>query len=274
MSGSDSVGRRGHRLLWIYFWGYVASLFTPLVILAVFSFHRSGSLALPWQGFSLRWYRTALDSPELLAALGTSCIVALVTTAVATVLGVIAGVAVVRFQFPGRAALAALGVAPLAVPYLGLAVALLLSFVTLGIQPSTATIIVGHTVIAFPYVMLLVATRCAGLPDSIEEAAADLGAGWWGILWHVHLPAVRPAIIVGAVTAFQVSFDELYLAYFLSGFNPTLPVFFYSGLRRPEVIPPAMALSTVVALVLVIVLAITWVLMGRQLKSTSETEAL
>jgi spermidine/putrescine transport system permease protein len=266
MSSSEDFGAGRKPLLWTYFWVYVALLYLPLMVLAVFSFHDSVHMSLPWHGFSLRWYKAALHTPELLAALRTSVLVGLCTAVVATVLGGVAGIAIVRFRFPGRALLATLGLIPLAVPYLGLAVALLLTFLTIGVQPSLLTVIIGHTVIALPYVLLLVATRAAGLPDSIEEAAIDLGATWRRVIWKVHLPAVRPALIVGAITAFQVSFDELYLSFFLSGFRPTLPVFFFSSLRRGELVPPALALTTGVAVILIAALVVTMIISGRLLR--------
>jgi spermidine/putrescine transport system permease protein len=268
MSSSEDFGAGRHWGLWSYFWIYIAFLYLPLVVLGVFSFHDSDHMTLPWEGFSFRWYRTAWESPELLASLRTSFVVALATSALATCIGAVAGIAIVRFRFRGRGLLAALGLIPLAVPYLGLAVALLLTFLTMGIQPSLGTVIIGHTVIAIPYVLLLVATRAAALPDSIEEAAVDLGATWPRVILRVHLPAVRPALVVGAITAFQVSFDELYLSFFLTGFEPTLPVYFFSSLRRGQLIPPALALSTAVAVVLVLILVLTMILSGRYLRQS------
>ena len=270
MSRSRDFGSGRHLGLWAYFWVYVAFLYLPLLVLGVFSFHDSQNLSLPWQGFSLRWYQAAWHSPELLQALRTSLVVASATAVIAVIVGTAAGIAIVRFRFPGRGFLAALGLIPLAVPYLGLAVALLLTFLFLGIQPSLITVIIGHSVIAIPYVLLLVATRAAALPDSIEEAAADLGATWWRVVLKVHLPAVKPAVIVGSITAFQVSFDELYLSYFLTGFTPTLPVYFFSSLRRGDVIPPALALTTAVAVVLVAILVATWAIAGRYLNKQSQ----
>lgn len=265
MSSSDFASRR--RIgLWVYFWGYLALLYVPLLVLALFSFHDSDHMSLPWEGFSLRWYRTALQSTELLAALRTSFLVGLCTAFIATLVGAVAGVAIVRFRFRGRSLLATLALVPLAIPYLGLAVALLLTFQAIGVRPSLGTVVVGHSVVAVPYVLLLVATRAAALPASIEEAAIDLGATWWRVLWKVHLPILRPALVVGAITSFQVSFDELYLSFFLTGFQPTLPVYFYSSLRRGELVPPALALTTGVALVLVAVLVLTLIFSNRALR--------
>ncbi|TFB55159.1 ABC transporter permease [Cryobacterium tagatosivorans] len=270
MSSFD-FGSGRHTTLWTYFWVYIAVLYLPLAVLGIFSFHNSDHLGLPWQGFSTKWYEVALHSSGLLDALRTSLVVATLTAVISTVIGAAAGIAIVRFRFPGRGLLAALGLAPLAVPYLGLAVALLLTFVTLGIKPSLATVVIGHSVIAIPYVLLLVATRAAALSESIEEAATDLGATWLHVILRVQLPAVRPALIVGAVTAFQVSFDELYLSYFLTGFQPTLPVYFFSSLRNGELVPPALALTTAVSVVLVSILVITWVVVGRHLTKGLKT---
>jgi spermidine/putrescine transport system permease protein len=271
MSGSERLTSR-HRALWVYFVLYSLLLYLPLVILAVFSFHKSATLALPWQGFSLRWYRQVAHSPELLHALRTSLVVAGLSAAIATVVGTAAGIAIGRFRFRGRSALAAIGLAPLAVPYLGLAVALLVTFVTLGIRPSISTVVIGHTVIAIPYVLLLVGTRVAGLAESLEEAAADLGAPWYRVLLRVYLPIAAPAIVVGFITAFQVSFDEFYLAFFLTGFNPTLPVYFFSSLRQGNLVPPALALTTAVTVVSVIVLLGTWAISSRYLRSDARPE--
>ncbi len=249
-------------MLWSYFWSYLLFLYVPIAILAVFSFHNSPILALPWRQFSLRWYRAMLHSSGLLDSLRTSFIVGILAASVAVFLGTLGGTAIARFEFPGRALLLALGLTPLIIPYLGLAVALLITFVTLGLRPSITTVVIGHSVIAIPYVILLVGTRLLGVDRSLEEAALDLGAGWSGVLWRVYVPLLMPALIVGFVTSFQVSFDEFYLAYFLTGFRPTLPVYFFSSLRQSQLLLPAVALTTLVTTVSVFVLGAAWIL-GR-----------
>jgi spermidine/putrescine transport system permease protein len=240
--------------LWIYFWFYLGLLFTPLIVLAAFSLHDSELLALPWQGFSLRWYREMLHSEALLRSLRVSIVVALVSSTLAVALGGALGIAVSRFRFPGRGVLTVLALSPLVIPYLGLAVSLLMTFVALGLKPSIGTVVVGHTVVAIPYALLLVATRLLGVDPELEEAALDLGAGWRSILGRLYIPLMGPAIGTAFVTTFILSFDELYLAFFLSGSDQTLPVYFFSGLRHPEFLPPTLALTT---LVTVLVVAIT-----------------
>jgi spermidine/putrescine transport system permease protein len=271
MSGSE--GRRNVGL-WSYFWIYIVLLYVPIAILIVFSFHDSEVLALPWRNFSLRWYRDVAGASGLIASLRTSLEVALLAATVAVVLGGLAGVATSRFRFPGRSALMALSLTPLIIPYLGLAVALLITFVTIGVKPSTTTIVIGHSVIAIPYVTLLVATRLVGMSPSLEEAALDLGASWPGVVKRVYLPVATPALIVAFVTAFQVSFDEFYLAYFLTGFEPTLPVFFFSSLRRPHLLLPAVALTSIVTIVSVIMIGLSWLFAERVVARRLGTAAM
>lgn len=258
MFGSET---RGAVVLWGYFWAYILFLYLPILVLALFSFQASETLAFPWQGFSLHWYRAVWTTPGLLDSLWRSLLVAAITAIVAVLLGGAAGAVVTRFRFRGRRLLLALGLIPLIIPPLGLGVALLIAFVTVGIKPSLLTVVVGHSILAVPYVILLVGTRLAGMNPSLEEAAMDLGAGWHRVLRRVYLPFLGPALVTSFIAAFQVSFDEFYLAFFLTGFHPTLPVYFFSGLRRSELLPPAVALTTLVTFVsIVLLLAVqTWV---------------
>jgi spermidine/putrescine transport system permease protein len=241
-------------VLWTYYVLYVAFLYLPLVILAVFSFHNSSVLALPWRGFSLHWYRAAIYTPGLIDSLKVSLIVATAAGICATIAGSAVAVAVARFPFPGSGLLIVVALVPLIVPALGLAVALLLTFVAFGIPPGVPTVVVGHTVIAIPGVLLLVATRVIGIDRSLEEAAMDLGARWHRVLWRIYLPLLRPALVAGFISAFIVSFNDFYLADFLAGSDTTLPLYFYSGFRAPDVMPPTLALDTALTAVLIVVL--------------------
>jgi len=245
------VSRPRHAGLWVYFWCYIGLLYLPLIVLAAFSFHDSDVLALPWRGSSLRWYREMFHASALLRSLRVSFVVALLSSTVAVALGAALGVAVTRFRFPGRGVLTALALSPLVIPYLGLAVSLLMTFVALGLRPSIGTVVIGHSVVALPFALLLVATRLLGVDPELEEAALDLGASWRSILFRVYVPLMGPAIGTAFVTAFILSFDELYLAFFLSGSDQTLPVYFFSGLRHPEFLPPTLALTTLVTVVVI-----------------------
>jgi spermidine/putrescine transport system permease protein len=190
--------------------------------------------------------------------------VALASSLATVVLGFALGVAIARFRFPGRSLLTAVAIAPMVIPYLALAVALLMTFLAIGLRPSMATVILGHIVLAIPYVLLLIAARAVGLGTELEEAAMDLGGSWRTVLWRVYVPSLRPALLAAFASSFVLSLDEFYLAFFLAGPSQTLPVYFFSGLRRPELLPPTIALVTVVTAVTLTVLASVHVLTLRR----------
>ncbi len=117
---------------------------------------------------------------------------------------------------------------------------------TASVELSIGTVVIGHTVVAIPYTVIIVAARLTGFDPALEEAALDLGASRLRIIRRVYLPLATPAIVSAFATTFILSFDEFYLAFFLSGSDQTLPVYFFSGLRRAQLLPPTVALSTIV----------------------------
>ena len=236
------------RGLWSYFW--VAALFQhlPLWFLVLLSFNDSRGLGLPFRGFTLRSYEQILASPSLLASFRTSVIVALASSILAVALGTVAALAITRTRFPGRTAFTVAAIVPMVVPAIALAVSLLVTLVALGIPLGRSTVILGHTIVALPYVALLVAVRFAGLNKNLEEAAMDLGATRWRIVRRVYLPMAGPAVVPAFLFALILSFDDFDLAYFLSGSDQTLPVYFFSGLRRPALLPPVVALQSLVVM--------------------------
>lgn len=256
---------------WVYFWIYVVMLYVPLLVLALFSFHDAQVLALPWRGFSVRWYQAIGDAPALVRSLWTSVIVATISSILAVVIGGAAGVAVSRFRFPGRAALLIVAMAPLVIPFLGLGVALLLTFLAIGSKPSTTAVVVAHATVSVPSVLLLVGTRLIGLDASLEEAALDLGAPWRRIVRRVYIPLMVPALLAGFFSAFVLSFNEFYLALYLAGPRVTLPVYFFSAFRNPNLLPPTLALNT---LVTILILGFVVMMSIRQLLQARRTAAL
>jgi spermidine/putrescine transport system permease protein len=135
---------------------------------------------------------------------------------------------------------------PLVIPYVVLGVALLILFGSLGVPLSLWTVGVGHVIVNIPYVMLIVASRLTGFPASLEEAAMDLGATYWGTLWHVTLPISGPAIAAAFLTSFTTSFDEFAVSFFLVGSETTLPIYLYSQLRFPNRLPIVVTLAAIV----------------------------
>lgn len=230
----------------VYFSLLVVFLYLPIVLLIVFSFNDSPLMIFPLKGFTLRWYQALGGATELLKATGNSLVLGLVSSVVATLLGTMAAIGLVRFRFPGRQAFLAVASMPLVIPYVVLGVALLILFGILGVELSLVTVGVGHVIISVPYVILIVAARLAGFPASLEEAAMDLGASYWGTLTRVTLPICAPAILAALLTSFTVSFDEFAVSFFLTGSESTLPIYLYSQLRFPNRLPIVVTLAAIV----------------------------
>jgi spermidine/putrescine transport system permease protein len=158
-------------------------------------------------------------------------------------LGIAVALLLTRFRFRGEVFLFALAMLPLVVPVVVLAVALLVLFLAAGIDRSLWTVAIGHTVVALPFVVLIVAARLAGFDASLEEAAMDLGATYRRVIGRIILPLIAPAAISAWLVAFTVSLDEFALALFLAGNEPTFPVYVLSQLRFASRLPAMIALA-------------------------------
>lgn len=229
----------------------------PIAILILFSFNDSVLLVFPLKGFTLEWYRQLLHATELINAAKNSLIIGAVSSVVATAMGSAAAIAIARFNFRGRDIFLNIATLPLVIPYVVLAVALLILFQALNVELSIWTIMIGHTIINVPYVMLIVAARLSGFANNLEEAAMDLGATYWGTLMRVTLPISMPALMAAFLSSFTLSFDEFSLAFFLAGTQNTLPVYLYSQLRFPNRLPLAVSTAAVVIAISIIILLLS-----------------
>lgn len=238
--------RRSFPFSWAYYVLLVIFLYLPIGLLIAFSFNDSPMVVFPLKGFTLKWYGALAQAREMLGALRNSLLLGLVSSAIATFLGTMAALAAVRYRFPGRGIFMAVSAMPLVIPYVVLGVALLVLFSTLNIERSLVTVGVGHVVINIPYVMLIVGARLVGFPSSLEEAAMDLGATYWGTLRRVTIPVAMPAIVAAFLTSFTTSFDEFAVSFFLTGTEVTLPIYVYSQLRFPSRLPVVITLSAIV----------------------------
>ncbi|NLD43963.1 MAG: ABC transporter permease [Chloroflexi bacterium] len=241
----------------LYFVLLAGFLYLPIALLIVFSLNNSPLMIFPLKGLTLKWYYALWDATELLKAARNSIILGLITSAVATLLGTMAAIGVVRFRFRWRGAFLAVASMPLVIPYVVLAVALLILFGLLNVHLSLFTVGVGHVIICLPYVVLIVSARLAGFPSSLEEAAMDLGATYWGTLLRVTLPICFPAILAAFLTSFTTSFDEFAVSFFLAGTEPTLPVYLYSQLRFPNRLPIVVTLAAIVMVGSTVVLVLS-----------------
>ena len=248
-----ALSKSGARLLRAFFAFVVVFLYAPIVILLIFSFNDSAVPSFPLGGFTFHWYRQFLGNSELKGALTTSAIIAALSSTGAVVLGVLAARALSRRRFRGKAAVSALLLSPLVIPYVVLGISLLLLFHTLGVPRSLLTVVIGHIVISLPYTILVLVPRLDQIDLSLEEAAFDLGAGPLGTFRLITLPLILPAVISAFLIAFTTSFDEYAVASFVVGTRVTFPIYLYSALRFPNQLPQVIAVAVVVLVISLIV---------------------
>jgi spermidine/putrescine transport system permease protein len=229
-----------------YYVALIALLYLPIAILTLFSVNSGTSLVLPLRGLTLSWYDKVFQSPALLGSVLNSLIVAVASSISATILGTMVALLLARYRFRARRLLIGLAVLPLIVPFIVLAVSLLILFRAFNIDLSLTTVAIAHTIVALPYTTLIVVARLIGFDASLEDAAMDLGATYPAALRLIVLPMIAPAIVSAALTAFTISFDEFALALFLAGKNPTFPVYLFGQLRFANTLPIIIALAVMV----------------------------
>jgi putative spermidine/putrescine transport system permease protein len=234
-----------------------AFLLAPLAVVLLTSFSNDGFLAFPPQHWGVAGYRALLGNAPFQAGLQRSLGLAATVTLTTLLIGTASAFAIARYSFRGRGTLLAVFTAPLLMPTIVLALALLLVFVRIGLVASFPGLVLGHCLVALPYVIRIVLTALRGIPAALEDAAATLGAKPFQVFRRVTLPLMRPGLIAAAALAFLASFDEVVISLFLVGPRiTTLPieVFHYVEYRAD---PQVSALSVVligftVALIVVI----------------------
>lgn len=256
---TQHLRRRPRRLPFLraYYWLLVALLFLPIGLLFIFSFNNSHILALPLTGFTLEWYQRLFATPALLHAAQASLVVAVASSFAATALGTMVALLAVRFSFRSKSLLIGLSVLPLIVPFVVLAVALLILFRALGIELSLVTVGAAHAMVALPFTLLIIVTRLIGFDRTIEDAAMDLGASYPTMLRLIVLPIIAPAIVAAWLTAFTVSFDEFALANFLAGRQPTFPVYLFSQLRFTPSLPILIAAAVLLMIGTIVLILVS-----------------
>ncbi|MBT6834322.1 MAG: ABC transporter permease subunit [Rhodobacterales bacterium] len=250
----------------------MAFFYIPIILLVIYSFNYS-KLVLVWGGWSTRWYKVLFESEEVWAAVNMSLKIALVNATFATILGMLAALSMVRFgKFRGRTLFGGMLVAPLVMPEVITGLSLLVMFITLKQffgwpeNRGFATITIAHITFSMAYVAVTIQARLTGMGQSLEEAAADLGAKPFKVLTAITMPRLAPALISGWLLAFTLSLDDLVIASFVSGPGAnTLPILIFSRIRlglRPDI----NALATIIILVVAVCIAIAALIMFRQQK--------
>jgi spermidine/putrescine transport system permease protein len=241
-----ALSRNGRRMLRVFFALLILFLYAPIAILLIFSFNNSELPSFPLSGFTLRWYHQFLTNPDLRGALAASATVAAFSSVGAVLLGVLASIALVRRRFVGKAAVSALLLSPLVIPYVVFGISLLLFFHAIGIPRSIVTVVIGHIVISLPYTILVLVPRLGQIDVTLEEAASDLGARRLQTFRLIVLPLILPAVVSALLIAFTTSFDEYAVASFVVGTRATFPIYLYGALRFPSRLPQVIAVAVVV----------------------------
>lgn len=218
-------------LKWIPVLLILLFMFAPVIVVVLFSFHSERSTALPFEGFSFRWYDEVFADEEFRTAAVNSLQVAIVTVIFSVTVGTAAAFALARSGSKWLAAVSGLIVTPLVVPGLFLGLALLVSATEVGFDPSLPLVFVGHALITIPFVVLVMGTRLANFDWSILEAARDLGATPRQTFAKIMLPIIGPAIVGAALLTLAWSLDEFIITFFTSGDDLTLPVLIFSRTR-------------------------------------------
>ena len=243
----------------------LAFLYLPIAVVVLYAFNDGRNLTWPPEGLSLRWFEAMLDDPGFSAAFTTSVKVALLSTAISTVAAVLASLAFSRSRWWLPKAIESAARLPIMVPPVLIGVALLTTIAAAKMRLSLATVVAGHVVLIIPYVIVVVLARLRSFDLRLEQAARDLGARPPVVLGRVTLPVIGPAVLGGALLAFGLSFDEIYVTSFTAGSDPTLPLFVLSKLRR-IVDPTINAVATVMLVIPWIALGLSALIMGRSLR--------
>ena len=244
---------RSTMLLSVTAFGY-AFLYLPIVSVVVYSFNDSRLVTL-WGGFSLRWYRSLLESEQILTSALLSLEIAVISATVATALGTLAGLALNRLgRFQGRTLMTGMITAPLVMPEIITGISLLFLFISLAhwigwpASRGATTIAIAHITFSMAYVAVVVRSRLAGMDESLEEAAMDLGGRPLRVFFDITVPSIAPAMISGWLLSFTLSLDDVVIASFVSGPGATtLPMLIFSKVRL-GVTPDINALATVIIL--------------------------
>lgn len=236
-----------------------AYLYVPIAVLVLFSFNAS-KYGVRWTGLTLHWYRELFVDRGLRSATEVTLVVAMVSTAIATVIGTAAALGLQRYRFRGYRASEAALYLPVVIPEVVMGIAMLAFFALIGVSRGLGTIIAGHVAFSVPFVALTVRARLHGFDRRLEEAAMDLGANEAQTFRRVTLPLIMPGVLAGALLAFTLSLDDYIITLFTSGpGTTTLPLRVFAMLKQ-GVTPKVNALSTIWLGAVFILLVVTqWV---------------
>ncbi len=267
MRGSGSLGWSLVRAWTVLVYMF---MFLPVAVVVLLSFNASQFGSFPMTGFSFRWFVELAQNDAILRAFRTSIVLGLLTAAISTTLGVLASLALVRYRVPGSNLISTLLIAPILVPEVVLAVALLLFLNFLQINKSFTLLLLGHVIFTLPFVILVVQARLVSIKRDVEEAAMSLGASPRQTFFQITLPLMLPAVLAGALFAFTISFDDITGTLFWKpGGVETVPTQIFAMLRN-SISPEINALGTVMIL-MTVGLPLLGLAIARKLSTKSGT---
>lgn len=227
------------------YWLFVIYLLLPLTLMMAMSFKDANFIAFPINDWTLRWYAQVLQDKQFLGAVGYSLMIAFVVTLSALVIGVWTALLIAAEGVWGRAIIFALACLPAVVPGLINAISMRIFIRELDIPTGTGAIILGHTVHAVPFVVVMVLTRLRSMPANLVDAARDLGADNFVAFMRVTVPFLAPALAGGAIFCVLTSIDDFVRTFFLGGYRPTLPMLIFAKVQG-GMSPEINAIATVV----------------------------
>lgn len=250
-------------LLWLWCGMVILFLLVPILIPVPLSFNSGAFFIFPLEGISTRWYEVVLGTQRWQAAIGNSLIVAFGTTLIATILGTLTAIALSDEKFPGRRIVMPLLLSPLIVPVVITAVGSYLFYARVGLASTYAGIILAHTALASPFVVVTVGASLSGFDRNLMRAAAISGARPITSFFRVMLPLILPGVLSGAAFVFVTSFDEVVVVQFLASANQrTMPLEMFIGLR--EKLSPAITAAATLMMALSIVLLVVANVLARR----------
>lgn len=238
-------------------------LISPIIAIMPLSFNSEPYFTYPMPGLSMQWYEDFFTDPRWLDALKSSMIVAIAATALSMVLGTLAALGLSRANFPYRAWVMAFLISPMIVPVVITAVGMYFFFANLGLNNTYFGIILAHTALATPFVVITVTATLIGFDQSLNRAGASLGASPMTVFWKVTFPLILPGMISGALFAFITSFDEVVVVLFIASPDQrTLPKQMFSGIR--EQISPTITAAASMLVVAAAAMLVTVELLRRR----------
>jgi spermidine/putrescine transport system permease protein len=235
-----------------YSWLVILYLVIPIIAMIAYSFNSITTpipnVSFAWNGFTTQWYSQWNQIPGLTPAFVLSLELAAVSTAIATVLGTLIALSLVRYRYRGKGLLEQVMFMNIAAPEIVLGASLLGLFVTINLARGFLTLVISHVTFSIAYVAITVRARLAGFDRSLEEAAGDLGANAWVTFQKVTFPIIFPGILAGALMSFALSIDDFVTSNFVAGVNPTFPLWVY-GASRNGIPPQVLVFGTFIFMV-------------------------